>query len=309
MKGQIRKRKIPKKKQSENNKLQSKLNNNLNPAHEYKLSDLTQSTDYETNNIPLTFIERLNKYSNLIVGIATVLLVLVTTIYIFLSWQIATETKRLADISIEQFKIKSYPTFLILRTNPTYTDGKYKDEIKIHNKGEIASHKTSFLIIYVIITQESNKQKQSSFWADWTYVYRDKDTENIDILDYCKNILPNSGTIIGIDNSVPDLIINNLKYQIVFIRHKVPYDSTFSYEAHVFAWEVKKKDKNSNENTFHWETLPNSRRDVLLENFFNSEIIAPDKEKKIIDFFVDYPVPTPLKFHIKKKDSRKDEGT
>jgi len=103
-------------------------------------------------NSSLSFLEKINKYSNLIVGAATFLLVFVTAIYIFLSWTIAKETKRLADISIEQFKIKSYPTFLITRTNPTYEDGRYKDKIKLYNKGEISSHETSILIFYSIRT-------------------------------------------------------------------------------------------------------------------------------------------------------------
>lgn len=261
------------------------------------MPDLTQPRGSSSNNEPLNFFERLNKYSNLIVGIATVLLVIVTGIYIFLSWKIATETKRLADINIEQFKIKSYPAFLILRTDPTYTDGKYKDEIKIYNKGEISSHKTSFLIFYVIFTQEANQPKKLSFLPDWTYVYRDKETENIQVIDYSKNILPNSGTIIGTENLVPDSIINNLKFQIIFIRHKVPYDEKYSYETHAFAWEVKKPDTDSNETAFHWETLPDSRKESLLENLFNSDIIAPNRENKIVDFLVDFPSANPVQFH------------
>jgi len=258
---------------------------------------ISNATDQSKNKeAPPSFLERSNRYSNLIVGTATVLLVVVTAVYIFLSWTIAKETKRLADISVEQFRIKSYPTFLITRTNPTYADGRYKDQIKIHNKGEISSYETSILILYAIRTQE----QPLSFLANWTYVYRDKDTESIDVLDYSKKIPANSWASIGIDIPVPESIIKNLQYQIVIIKHRVPYDPSFTYETHAFAWEVTKQDDDSKQNTFHWETLPDSRRDVLREKLFNSEIIAPNREKKIIEFFTDYPNAQRLKFHKKK---------
>ena len=173
---------------------------------------ISNATDQSKNKeAPPSFLERSNRYSNLIVGTATVLLVVVTAVYIFLSWTIAKETKRLADISVEQFRIKSYPTFLITRTNPTYADGRYKDQIKIHNKGEISSYETSILILYAIRTQE----QPLSFLANWTYVYRDKDTESIDVLDYSKKIPANSWASIGIDIPVPESIIKNLQYHLV----------------------------------------------------------------------------------------------
>lgn len=293
-----KKRKSPPKQRSNQVKQLSKENDNLTLSNKcYCMSNPTILEDSSPNKKPLTILERLNKYSDLIVGIATVLLVFVTGVYIFLSWKIATETKRLADISIDQFKIRSYPAFLILRTDPTYTDGKYKDEIKILNKGEISSHKTSFLVFYVTLTQEPNQSKKLSFLPDWTYVYRDKETENIQVVDYSKNILPNSGTKIGTENMVPDMIISNLKFQIIFIRHKVPYDEKYSYESHAFAWEVKKPGPDSKEAAFHWETLPDSRKESLIDNLFNSDIIAPNRENKIINFLVDYPSTKPVQFH------------
>ncbi len=301
-----KKRKVPPKQQSNQVKHLSKENYNLTLANKCDcMPDPTVLKHSSPNKEPLTILERLNKYSNLIVGIATVLLVIVTGVYIFLSWKIATETKRLADISIEQFKIRSYPAFLIVRTDPTYTDGKYKDEIKIYNKGEISSHRTSFLVFYVILTQEPNQPKKLSFLPDWTYVYIDKEAENIQVVDYSKKILPNSGTKIGTENLVPDMIINNLKFQIIFIRHKVPYDEKYSYESHVFAWEVKKSGPNSNEAAFHWETLPDSRKESLIESLFNSDIIAPNSEDKIIDFLVDYPSTKPVQFHKRNLNGNK----
>lgn len=246
-----------------------------------------------------SFIKRINEYSNLIVGVATVLLVFVTAIYIALSWEIATETKRLADISVEQFKIRSYPTFLITRANPTFVDGRYKDEIKIINKGEISSYETSILILWALATRKEQKIGLS-FASDWTYIYKDKDTENIDILDYNKKIPSKSATKFGIDNHMPEKILNKIKYQLIFIRHKVPYNKSFDYESSAFAWEVKKQDKDKTTNEYRWETLPNSKRDELLEKFFNSEIIGLKKEKKIIEFFKDYPNSQPLKFFKKK---------
>lgn len=301
-----KKQKVPTKKRSNQAKHLSKENDSLALANKCDcMPDPTMLEDSSPNKDPLTILERLNKYSNLIVGIATVLLVFVTGVYIFLSWEIATETKRLADISIEQFKIRSYPAFLVLRTDPTYTDGKYKDEIKIINKGEISSYKTSFLVFYVILTQEPNQPKKLSFLPDWTYVYRDKGTDNIQVVDYSKIILPNSGSKIGTENLVPDMIMSNLKFQIIFIKHKVPYDEKYSYESHAFAWEVKKSGPDSNEAAFHWEPLPENRKESLIESLFSSDIIAPNREDKITNFLVDYPSTKPIQFHKRNLNGNK----
>ena len=157
------KRKIQPKKRSDIVDHQTDQNNSLSSTHtsDY-MPDLTQPRGSSSNNAPLNVFERLNKYSNLIVGIATVLLVIVTGVYIFLSWKIATETKRLADISIEQFKIRSYPAFLVLRTDSTYTDGKYKDEIKIYNKGEISSHKN--IVSNILCNFKHRKQTSRKYY-------------------------------------------------------------------------------------------------------------------------------------------------
>jgi hypothetical protein len=244
------------------------------------------------------FFSSLSSHANLLVALATFFLALLTFRHIAVTKRMAEETKRLADISIEQFKIKSYPTFLITRTSPTYVNGLYKDEIKILNKGEISSFETSVLIFFVIRTQK--QQPTLSFTSEWTHVYRDEYTKNIAVLDYSKKIPANSGTSIGINTSVPKFMIDNLQYQIIIIRHKVPYDTSFSYEAYAFAWEIKKQDDDSEQSSFHWETLPDSMRDMLLEKLFNSEIIAPNKEKKILEFFTDYPNAQQLKFYKKK---------
>jgi hypothetical protein len=59
------------------------------------------------------FAERLNKYANLIVAFATLLLVLVTAYYICEAQQMRIETKKLVDLNVRQFKVLSYPSIFI----------------------------------------------------------------------------------------------------------------------------------------------------------------------------------------------------
>jgi len=249
---------------------------------------------FKSKNEKQSSLEKINKYANLILVGVTFLLVIVTGIYITLSWKIANETKRLADINVAQFKIKAYPTFLISRTTPTYLDGRYKDEIITSNRGEITSFETSTLILYAIETQEKQQQIKLSFVYNWSYIYIDKVAKNIDILDYSEKILPGTGSRFGIDTTISNIIMDKLKYQIIIIRHKVPYDTLFSYEIYAFAWEIKEQNK------FYWEKLPDSTRNMLFDELINSEIVAPNREEKIKEFFKDHPEAQHIKFHKKE---------
>ena len=60
-----------------------------------------------------TLLTKVNVYGNLIVAIATVTLAVITWSYIKEAKEMRLETKRLADISVEQFKIRAYPAFVI----------------------------------------------------------------------------------------------------------------------------------------------------------------------------------------------------
>lgn len=295
MKGQKKK-----KKRRKNENIQTDSIENMGPNKKCNPSKISQQNIPERHTKPITFLEHVNMYSNLIVGVATVLLVIVTAIYISLSWKIANETKRLADVTVKQFKIKSFPSFLILRSNPTLADGRFKDKIEIQNRGEISSYETSIIMFYGVFSKENDQPKKLSFLSDYIYVYRDKDLENIDIFDYSKKILPNSASVIGIDRSMPAKIFDNLKYHLITIRHKVPYDSSFSYETHAFAFEKKKQE--DGKYSLRWETLPDSKKLMLFDKLFKSQIIAPNKDEKIRSFFKDYPDGQGLKFYKRKAD-------
>ena len=92
-------------------------------------------------------------YSGLIVAIATIALALITYCHMNEAKEMreetknmATETKRLADISIEQFKIKAYPAFLIEVKEISVDSTGIKKVFKVVNKGEITAHNVTFLI-------------------------------------------------------------------------------------------------------------------------------------------------------------------
>ena len=239
-----------------------------------------KSTENPTN------LQKLNEYSNLIVGVATVLLVIVTAIYIALSMKIANETKRLADITVEQFKIRSYPTFLITRGPPTYEDAKYKDQIKIANYGEISSFETSFAIFYAGQILNDENKPEFMFFLDWQSVYIDEDLGRLSVIDYSSKIRPKASKTI--ESFLPKDILDRLKYNLIIVRHKVPYDIIYRYEAFAYGLE-KSKDEKTNQLILHWETLPDSKKKNLCENLFKSLIMADGKENTVRKFFVDYP--------------------
>jgi len=91
-----------------------------------------------------------------LISIAT-LGMMVTTFFLALETQnMSVETKKLVDLSIEQFKIKSYPSFLLEISNGKYLSENLYQEFKILNRGDITAHNVSFLAI-VFCNKNSKK--------------------------------------------------------------------------------------------------------------------------------------------------------
>ncbi len=85
---------------------------------------------------------------NRLVALGTIILAFFTYKSIGVSQKMVDETKRLATISQEQFKIKSYP-LLFTEVSPfTIENGKTMQRIKIVNRGEIAAFRLSAMILH-----------------------------------------------------------------------------------------------------------------------------------------------------------------
>ena len=254
----------------------------------------------EKSTVKPTRLQQLNEYSNLIVGIATVLLVIVTAIYISLSMKIANETKRLADITVEQFKIKSYPTILITRGTPTYENGNYKDEIKIANYGEISSFETKVAIFYAGSLLDKNMNMSFKFVLDWSTFFVLENAEKVNTLDYSVKIRSMTSRNIEITGPIRKGIFDSIKYQLIIVRNKVPYDTSYNYETYAYGLERKEEYSATEKITLRWENLPDSNKEALIDNLFEFDVIATNMEEKLIDFFIDYPNYKPLKFYKKE---------
>jgi hypothetical protein len=263
-----------------------------NETQEHIKAPSSENVTCTTSN--LSFLEKINKYSNLIVGIATIFLVIVTAIYISLSWTIAKETKRLADISVEQFKIKAYPVFIVVRNEPTSENGIYKDQIRFENRGELASHQTSFLIIHVL-KMEGNKW---GFVPDLGYLYDGMENEKVTGLDYSIKVPPKSAYTIRRNRKDPHNIFIKVTNQLVFIKHKVPYDTEFSFES--YGYFLKKKVSVNEIERYRWELTTDNDKQFLIQKLFDSEVFVTDEllKEKVAKFFKEYKFKKGLTFKI-----------
>jgi hypothetical protein len=107
----------------------------------------------------------LSSHANLLVALATFFLAILTLKYITVTTKMAEETKRLADISVEQFKIKSYPVFLVVTSPPVFNSANITQEFTINNRGEIAAHNVTLLLVSVF-----SVSLRSVDWLRWVRI-------------------------------------------------------------------------------------------------------------------------------------------
>ena len=231
-------------------------------------------------------LEWLKPYSNLIVGIATIViaiatvkLVSTTKAHINEAARMRIETKRLADLSTEQFKIKSYPTFIVETPNITTEKSKIHQETEIKNVGEITAHKLK--VLFVLVYQEPNNTQFECL----DNVYYCDGAEKIRTLDY-ERIIP-SKALINVENDhhfSDNYPISKLKNLLVFLRFWVPYDTKLRYE--YFGYSLKKV--NNANSSYVWQEM--IQKDTSNKVGLLIKTVFPDGEKRIQSFFVDFDV-------------------
>lgn len=214
-----------------------------------------------------TILNILNPYGNLIVAIATVTLATITWLYIEEAKQMRLETKRLADISVEQFKIRAYPAFVVSPQIRLESD-KLIQTFKITHRGEITAHK---LIVQPINVFSIGKSDLFSFRN--VTIYEEKTS-----LDFEIPLLPNTFVKLESEGAFPDNhSIKTLKNLLLFIRFWVPYDNTYSYEA--FGYTLKNTDS-----SYVWQIISQHDTKDLIRKLKDI-----DKKNTIIEnFFADY---------------------
>ncbi|BBO72137.1 hypothetical protein DSCA_60670 [Desulfosarcina alkanivorans] len=165
------------------------------------------------------FLNWLNQYSNLMVALATFALAFLTYSHIDEAREMRKETKKLADSSIKQFMIKSYPVFLVVTEKTEYIDGIFNHSYQIHNMGELAAHDVTCLFVQVF----KDRKKRWMFIVDSSGMYEGKNRSSN--LDYSEKIPPNSHKKISFKKHFEgEYAFEEMVYQLVYIRFKVPYD-------------------------------------------------------------------------------------
>lgn len=190
---------------------------------------------------PIKFLKAIyfwmTKNHGFMVAIATIVLAGITYFHIReaqkmrnVTKEMAVQTKRLADISIKQFKIKSYPTFLIEAEKPFVKSSILFQKYKITNKGDITAFKvTSFLM------NVHRKQNGGQFFDPlnattyWMGEERRRTLDNEIKIPRGEPMSVETRKEVTDENS-----LDNLLYVLLFIRFEVPYDDKFSYETHGF---------------------------------------------------------------------------
>lgn len=246
-------------------------------------------------NVFLIIVERTKKVaswandnSSLIVAAATVALVLVTWWHIEEARKMRKETKRLADLQVEQFKITSYPTLMFTDVGgPNIKANKIFNDVRIYNKkGSVTAFRCTAMLVLAFINPKSGKTFQLE--ADSVYWVNE---EHRSTLDFEEKIVQDSHLHIQAKTPIDDdHSIENLIDLLIFVRFKVPYDKAFSYETAAYVNECTSPEA-SESPSYLWQKLNTEDRKQLviayLEDLKNPQTAVKEAEKAKA-FLADY---------------------
>ncbi len=139
------------------------------------------------------------------------------------------ETKRMIDSQIEQFRIKSYPAFLVSAEEVSVDSAMITEKFSFWNRGQIVALQTSVLAMNAY--QKPPSLPFIDVFNDVLYEYAGKKSVGeVEI-----NLPPTSGYNITIKNHFPPTeSIETLKTVLLLVRFKIPHDRKYSYETHAF---------------------------------------------------------------------------
>jgi len=235
-----------------------------------------------------TVSKKLNPYSNLIsvvasliVALATIALAIITFFQINEARQMRIETKRLVDIGVEQFKIKSYPDLSIVFRPLSYQSNKIIQVLEINNRGEITAFNLTHLLVHVY---ENNSGK--SFINLHSYK---EDGEIRNGLRFKFNVSRDSKKIIVKQDFIPEKwTFDSLKRALLFIRFEVPYDNKYRYKS--IGYRLR-KDMNAKEPgiIYRWFEMDSNDTNILIKAYMDSPSAITDADySDIKGFFKDY---------------------
>jgi len=223
-------------------------------------------------------------------AIAAVVLAFITYFQIDEARQMRRETNRMVNLSIEQFKIKSYPSILLSPYNLEITDNMITIQAKLMNKGEITAFQTSVAAIYVF----SSNTTQYQFAVVENLSHINEGGEKLRTLESTFDLYKDTHVPVDVPIVLKeDQTIRGLKYLIYIIRFKVPYDLQYRYKTFTFLFDSK-PGNDSSQNTYRILPLLFDNRDRLVELFKKSALMRYSSEDvKAVDerlkrFLVDF---------------------
>ena len=182
----------------------------------------------------------------------------------------AEETKRLADITVEQFKIKSYPTFLIEWLEVKLDADTLFQKYQIRNLGEMTAHKVSFMQVFF-----------DSIKIYCCKEYLTDELQRTTAMSIEKKILSNMALTVVNRVYLPNNFI--VMHSIIFVRFEVPYDSIYLYET--YGYYLEKPLDETSELSKSWDIILDNNKLELINRFRNK---LPTLSQAFQSFLADY---------------------
>jgi len=199
----------------------------------------------------------------------------------------------MVDLSVEQFRIRHYPTFQVIAEKMTAGSDRIFQEFKITNKGDITAFKVSPLFVnaYVhnlVIGGNLAKNMQFSVVFGSVYEFEGKKMSSEVEID----VLKDSPMAFVCHPKYPQgLTFDNLKNALLFIRFKVPYDNKYRYSSYGFSLQEAIEGVTLPGQSYIWIKMDARDTNNLIKIFMQTSIVLEEKQKEYFKkYFVDYNI-------------------
>ncbi|MCD4830332.1 MAG: hypothetical protein K8R02_00830 [Anaerohalosphaeraceae bacterium] len=218
--------------------------------------------------------------NGLLVAIATIILVIINVFYLCEARGMRIQTKKLADISIEQFKIRAYPAISI--TNMELLDDANGMTLKFNTKntGELPAYKFGAGVVLGL------EKKHGYEFEFVNSCYYKSDGIEMRTSEYASQIATKESQK-NIFYFPKNLQKKTFKHLLIFYKFKVPYDNVgFRYDCFAYSFVEKRN---------HWQKMTGIDSKDTAERYLYQEIGVTEP------FFKDF------KLEIKNQGKRNEE--
>jgi hypothetical protein len=257
--------------------------------------DQTGEEISKTSNVPVpkpTIWQWWGKNDTKVVAIGTLLSAIATTLMAVLTFcsideakMMRNETKKVADLAIQDFKIRAYPSFLLSKPLLTWKTDSFIESMTIHNKGEITAHNVTMLLVRRFI----DSQNKILFEHEMGSIYKDDEAKTIFNFE-TKIFRDGYKTLESRSRIERNDARGRLSHQLLYVRFKIPFENAYFYEAFAFSLERDKSKLESDENAYFWQETDTEFRNKLIIGHLKS--LRNSKEPMwgpIKSFLSDYP--------------------